>query len=115
MDPEFTHLAATWQNFYLLIGTAGATLVGLMFVAVTFGASASPIEASDTTRSFIDPTFTHFVQVLVTACLMLVPSMTPALLGGLLLALGLLRMVALIRVYAHMKAAQKRHADLEAS
>jgi hypothetical protein len=31
--------ATSWQNFYLLLGTAATTLLGLMFVAVTFGSS----------------------------------------------------------------------------
>ncbi len=37
--PTFSSLASAalpWQNFYVLTGEAAATLVGLMFVAVTF-------------------------------------------------------------------------------
>ena len=26
---------ATWQNFYVIVGTAAATLTGLMFVVIT--------------------------------------------------------------------------------
>src|SRR6266436_5622658 len=41
---------ATWQNFYVIIGTAAATLTGLMFVVVTLFAGvrvrvSSPSEA----------------------------------------------------------------------
>jgi hypothetical protein len=28
-----------WHDFYILVGTAGATLLGLLFVAVSLGAS----------------------------------------------------------------------------
>jgi len=27
-----------WHDFYILVGTAGATLLGLLFVAVSLGA-----------------------------------------------------------------------------
>ena len=33
MFGSFAAAALPWQNFYLLVGTAAATLVGLMFVA----------------------------------------------------------------------------------
>jgi len=105
-----------WQNFYILVGTAAATLIGLMFVAITFGASMiGKIENPDTTRAFIDPTLTHFVQVLVTSAVMLIPTITPQVLGALLGAVAIFRMGALFRVWQHMRAAHQRHNDLELS
>jgi hypothetical protein len=114
--PSFGATAATWQNLYLLVGAAAATLVGLMFVAVTFGSSVVK-RASDATsvRSFLDPTFTHFVQVLFTACLMTIPTMGPRLLGVLLVAIGVVRTAALVRVHRHMREAQRVHNDIELS
>jgi hypothetical protein len=113
MDPDFAHLAATWRDFYLLVGTAAATLLGLMFVAVTFGASFVSAEASETARAFLDPTFMHFVQVLLTACAFVIPSMGPTLLGALLVVAGLARIYSLTYVYRQMRAAHERHNDLE--
>jgi hypothetical protein len=105
-----------WQNFYILVGTAAATLIGLMFVAITFGASMmGKIENPDTTRAFIDPTLTHFVQVLLTSCFMLVPSFDPRVLGALLAAIAIFRVAALARVHRHMRAAHQRNNDLELS
>ena len=113
MDPDFIHLAATWRDFYLLVGTAAATLLGLMFVAVTFGASFVSAEASETARAFLDPTFMHFVQVLLTACAFVSPSMSPTLLGALLVVAGIIRISSLRSVYRQMRAAHERHNDLE--
>jgi cytochrome bd-type quinol oxidase subunit 2 len=117
MDPDFAHLAATWRDFYLLAGTAAATLLGLMFVAVTFGASfvsaETSAEASETARAFLDPTFMHFVQVLLTACALVSPSMGPTLLGALLVVGGIARISSLGYVYRQMRAAHGRHNDLE--
>ena len=30
-----------WDNFFIMAGTAGATLIGLLFVAITLGADLS--------------------------------------------------------------------------
>ena len=114
MDLEAFHaVAATWQNFYLLVGGAAATLTGLMFVAVTFGASLVKPETADTARSFLDPTFGHFAQVLFTACLMLIPTIRPIVLGSILLVQMAVRIATLWRVYRHMRKAQAANADLD--
>jgi len=112
---SFSAAALSWQNFYLLVGEAAATLVGLMFVAVTFGSSLVTAETSPTARSFLDPTFTHFVQILLTACLLTIPSMGPSVLGAVLLLVAALRLATLVRVYRHMRQAHQKHNDLELS
>jgi hypothetical protein len=112
---SFVGAAGAWQNFYLLVGTAAATLIGLMFVAITFGASFATQQTSESARAFVDPTFTHFVQVLLTACLMTIPTMSPTVLGVLLLVIGGLRSAALFRVFRHMSEAQRTHHDIELS
>jgi hypothetical protein len=114
MSP-FAAAAVPWQTFYVLVGTAAATLVGLMFVAVTFGSNIIRPETASTARSFIDPTFTHFVQVLFMASLIVVPTMRPRLFGALLLAMSVLRFAALFRVHRHMREAQRLHDDIELS
>ncbi len=112
----FALAAAGWQNFYLLVGTAATTLVGLMFVAVTFGASRiERVERPEIMRAFLDPTLSHFVQVLVTACLLLIPTMTARLFGALLVAVALFRLASLVRVHGRMKEAQRANNDLELS
>jgi hypothetical protein len=113
--PSFTAAALTWQSFYLLVGTAAATLVGLMFVAVTFGSSLVTEESSPTARAFLDPTFTHFVQILFTACLVTIPSMGSRLFGSLLLLISALRLASTVRVYRQMKRVHQRQNDLEIS
>ena len=82
-----------WQNFYLLLGGASATLVGLMFIAISFGPAwwrpeDRPI-LSASFSAFLSPTFIHFVYVLVTAVVALVPTFSEAVLGGLLVIAGI--------------------------
>ena len=111
----FAAAAAGWQNFYILVGTAAATLIGLMFVAVTFGAGLLTSESTQSTRAFIDPPFTHFVTVLFTACLMVSPVISQAVLGGALLLVITLRSVALVHVQRRMREAHARYNDIELS
>jgi hypothetical protein len=108
---SFSAAAAGWQNFYLLVGAGAATLVGLMFVAITFGASLVNPENAAVARAFIDPTLNHFVQVLLTACLVTIPTMGPTLIGVILLIVGVYRITWLTKIYRVMKGA----ADMDAS
>lgn len=82
-----------WQNFYMLLGGASATLVGLMFIAISLGSSRwMPEEEPILTASFnafLSPTFIHFVYVLVTAVIVFVPTLSEGVLGGLLALTGL--------------------------
>jgi hypothetical protein len=58
------HLAQ-WRDFYALIGTASATLVGLMFVAASIGAGVFTAAHQAGIRSFLSPTVVHFSAVLI--------------------------------------------------
>jgi hypothetical protein len=115
MAQSFHGVAATWQNFYLLVGTAAATLAGLMFVAVTFGSELVTPRSGASVRSFLDPTFNHFVHVLFTAGLMVIPTMPPTLLGSALLLVAMLRASALVRIFRHMREAHRIYQDMELS
>jgi hypothetical protein len=105
----------SWQNFYLLSGTAAATLLGLMFVAVTFGSSLVTKETAQSARAFLDPTYLHFGQVLLTGVLLTIPTLGPTFLGSLLLATALLRIFGSFHVFGHYRKAQEKHGDIELS
>ena len=80
---------ASWQTFYVLVGSAAATLTGLMFVVVTLIAGlrvrvSSPSEAFAT---FNTPNVFHFGAALLVAAILSAP--WPALWNaGLLLGLA---------------------------
>lgn len=112
---SFSAAAAPWQNFYLLVGTAAATLIGLMFVAVTFGAGRITSQTTAAARAFIDPPFAHFVTVLFAASSMLVPPMRATFLGTALIAVTAMRALTLVGVARRMVEAHARYHDLELS
>ena len=87
MNGNVTELLHAWHNFYVLIGTAAATLIGLMFVAASISASYMTEKHQAGIQSFYTPTVVHFATVLITCVLLVAPlAVTP--LGGLLLAVG---------------------------
>src|ERR1700728_797818 len=54
-----------WENFFIVGGTAGATLIGLLFVAVTLGAGLSTPQGLNATRTFLTPTLIPPVRALL--------------------------------------------------
>jgi hypothetical protein len=79
---QFHELLRHWESFSLLIGTAGATLAGLTFVAVT-AANRLVRERNTVTmlRVHIDPSVLAFTLALVLGCVLLFPTLTPLALG----------------------------------
>src|ERR1700761_6442531 len=62
-----------WHDFYLLVGTAGATLLALLFVAVSLGAGFLNDERHAATRTFMSPGVLHFTSVFFLSALALFP------------------------------------------
>jgi hypothetical protein len=63
-----------WHDFYMLVGTAGATLLGLLFVAVSLGAGYLTEERQSSTRTFMSPVVIHFTSVFFLSAVALFPS-----------------------------------------
>jgi hypothetical protein len=90
-----------WHDFYLLIGTAAATLVGLTFVAVSAGAGAVTRDHEAGLRSFLTPTVADFTAILV-ACLILLAPFEDAR-GALLLVAAAVGAGYSVWVWARMR------------
>src|SRR4249920_2080894 len=52
-----------WHEFYILLGTAGATLLALLFVAVSLGTGYLSSADQRGTRTFMSPVVIHFTSV----------------------------------------------------
>ncbi len=63
----------TWQNFYVIIGTAAATLTGLMFVAITLIARMRDRRSNEAVEAFSSPTVVHFCTALLVAAILSAP------------------------------------------
>ena len=63
----------TWENFYVIIGSAAAALTGLMFVVITLMAGARVRRSSAALAAFGTPTIVHFCAALLVAAILSAP------------------------------------------
>src|ERR1051325_10467343 len=88
MAPSLTE----WESFYVITGSSGAALTGLMFVVITLATERMPSTQRSSTGMSIysTPTLVHFSVVLMIAALMTIPHQTfVTLAAGLGLAAGI--------------------------
>jgi hypothetical protein len=81
-------LLASWESFYVIVGSSAAALTGLQFVVVVLGAEVEAVRDAAAVEAFGTPTIVHFCVVLTIAALICVPGQTPVSLGSLLTLLG---------------------------
>lgn len=100
MSDPFTDAVGTWQNFYMLTGSAAATLMGLIFVSVSLHIDIiSRTEKYEDIRVLAIQTFVNFLLIISFAFIFMVPSDTPFGIGIPLLILGFLGIVRTARLW----------------
>jgi hypothetical protein len=102
MPKSPAELLQDWHNFYGLAGSASATLVGLMFVALSIASSIITEQHEPQLKAFFTPTVTHFVAVLLTSLWVAIPTHSWWSLGGLLGAGGLAGSIYCGRILVHL-------------
>jgi hypothetical protein len=88
---------ATWHDFYVTMGTASASLIGLLFVALSINAEAIAGPSRADLRTFAEQAFASFATVLLIAVLFLIPTADPGSIGVAYLVLGGVGGVRLVR------------------
>ena len=85
-----------WHEFYLLLGTAGATLLALLFVAVSLGAGYLNNKDQRGPRTFMSPVVIHFTSVFFLSAVCLVPSHGPFFFAVIIAATALIGVIVSI-------------------
>ena len=62
-----------WSSFFTLTGSAGAGLIGLLFVVVTLGVDLSTSRRLDVARALMTPALISFADVLLQGMIVLAP------------------------------------------
>jgi hypothetical protein len=86
--PTVTDSLAPWHEFYTLLGTASATMVGLLFVAASVAAGVFSAGRRAPLRVFLSASVVHFSSILAASLIVLAPVGDWARFGGLILACG---------------------------
>src|SRR5215472_11969910 len=112
MASTLSELLRDWHDFYVLTGTASATLVGLMFVAASIGAHVFSQKHDAAMGAFISPTVVHFSAALFICLLMMIPASTFLIHAGLLALGGLAGGVYSGRVWMQLFVRRRFKVDL---
>jgi hypothetical protein len=88
---------AGWDNYFALLGTAAASLIGLLFVVVTLTSGHERSRALWAAGIYMTPIAVHFAAVLSISAATLVPRLTPAQLAILVAIFAALGFAAATR------------------
>jgi len=112
MQGSAAELFHVWHEFYLLVGTAAATLVGLMFVSASIGSSVFSERHRIALQAFISPTVVNFAAVLFICIGVMIPSQTWLSLGLLLAGGAVAGLIYAGRVWVQMFVRHSFHVDI---
>jgi len=90
---SYQFVVSGWHDFYIVAGTASATLAGLLFVALSLHLRI--VVASADVRSLARVTLANFGAVLILALFMMIPE-APAAAASQLIGVGLVSIVVTV-------------------
>ncbi len=85
---NFPQIIAEWHDFYLALAGVSATLIGLLFVAISLSVEFIYRQKFADLRNLGTQSFINFMYMLLIALLFLVPNLTSAGIGGGLTFIG---------------------------
>jgi hypothetical protein len=106
---NFSQIVREWETFYLLTGTAAATFIGLLFLAISIHMEVFHRKAFADMQRFATLTFNCYFYVFLISMLFLIPGVSPLGLGIPLLLLGSLALAnAVVQRYRVRKSQLSR-------
>jgi hypothetical protein len=112
MNPNTPLALASWQNFYVIVGSSAGALTGLQFVVITLVMQARAARNMRDIHAFGTPTVLHFCTALLLSALMTAPWPALASLGLCLGICGAVGVTYSFRIVWHARKAAYRP-DLE--
>jgi hypothetical protein len=101
-----------WRDFFELVGTASATLVGLLFVAASIGSGRFTDEHRAPLNVFLTPTLAHFAAAMFACMMVCAPLHEWRSVGGLLGAVGLAGFAYSATIFVDLSIRRKFKAEL---
>lgn len=83
-------LLSAWENFYVIVGSSGAALIGVQFVVIALISELRRSPTADAINAFGTPTVVHFCGALLVSAIMSAPwpSLAPASVALAICGLG---------------------------
>lgn len=99
-----------WHEFYVLLGTAAAALVALLFVALSIGVGFLTRDRATATRTFMSPVGVHFSAVLLVSLLALAPAHPQWLIPALIALVAIMGIC--VSAYVTVKVARDEYEEV---
>lgn len=106
-----------WHDFFLLVGGASATLLGLVFVAASIAATvpSEKLGPRETRALWVIPLIAAFGRGLLCCALALMPGQTPQSFGALVAGFAILDCLRWGQIAVGLRRHQQSIGDLESS
>jgi hypothetical protein len=105
MNETLMPLLSGWDNFYVIVGSSGAALIGLQFVVIALIKDTRARSTSGTVSAFGTPTVVHLGGALVVSAIMSAPWGS---LAGPSMALGICGLVGVLYSIRTTRAATRQ-------
>jgi hypothetical protein len=114
MTETVSSVLTPWSSFYIMTGSAAASLTGLMFVVITLVTGTERLQKNpDGISTFSTPTVAHFGAALLVSAILSVPWRSLAHPATLLGLAGLFGVVYVLRLMYRTRRLTMYSADLE--
>lgn len=100
---EFSSHVEGWRDFFTLSGTAAATIIGLLFVAVTLRQDIRNAPANSLLRTMVAQNFTNLMAVLLFSLYFMVPDMGRTGMGWSLLLTATVPLMGIPRAWWRLR------------
>jgi len=82
-----------WTNFYTIMCASSSTLIGLLFVVITFASNRRSEKDAGKIATYLTPTVVYFFSILLTAAVLLFPNHTKLTAASCICAIGTLGLI----------------------
>jgi energy-converting hydrogenase Eha subunit A len=106
-------ILTAWESYYVIVGSSGAALTGLMFVVVTLIRDSRRRRSEQAIAAFSTPTILHFGAALLISAVLSAPWRSLAAVGLTIGLIGAVGIAYIAIVFARMRTLSEYTAVLE--
>ena len=113
MHEAASSILVPWASFYVITGSSGGALTGLVFIVITLVAGRGSRRSEEGTKTFSTPTVVHFCMALFISAVLSAPWPSPAHAGVVLALTGVVGTAHMVRVMLRQRQLTIYQPDME--